>query len=154
MEITGGTGPFNFSMKSGNSLPTGLSLNSSTGVITGTPTTAGTFAFSIVVTDSLGESATKSYTVTISPPPEITTTSLANGNVNKTYSQTVAATGGSGTKKFSLESGDSLPNGLALNTSTGVISGKPTKAGTYTFTINFTDSIGDIASEEYSITIS
>ncbi len=154
VEITGGTGPFNFSMKSGNSLPTGLSLNSSTGVITGTPTTAGTFAFSIVVTDSLGESATKSYTVTISPPPEITTTSLANGNVNKTYSQTVAATGGSGTKKFSLESGDSLPNGLALNTSTGVISGKPTKAGTYTFTINFTDSIGDIASEEYSITIS
>ena len=61
----GGTGAVAFSLQASDSLPAGLSLNSSTGAITGTPTTVGTYTFQIVATDSAGDSTSQSYTVTI-----------------------------------------------------------------------------------------
>ena len=153
MAVSGGTGPFSFSIKSGTRLPTGLSLNSSSGAITGTPTAAGSSTFTIIATDSLGDTATKSYTVVINSPPSITPTSLSNWDADlANYKQSVTGKGGTGSLTFSIESGTSLPTGLSLNIS-GVITGTPTTAGSYTFLVVVTDSVGDTATQPYTVVI-
>ena len=90
---------------------------------------------------------------TTSPAPSITTTSLPNGEVSIAYSQTLGASGGSGTySSWSITSG-TLPVGLSLNSATGVISGTPTTTGTSSFTVQVADSLGGTGSEDLSITI-
>ena len=90
---------------------------------------------------------------TTSPAPSITTTSLPNGAVNVAYSQTLGASGGSGTySSWSITSG-TLPVGLSLNSATGVISGTPTTTGTSSFTVQVADSLSGTATQALSITI-
>jgi len=78
---------------------------------------------------------------------------LPSGTVGTTYSQTLAATGGTPPYTWSI-SGGSLPAGLSLNTSTGQISGTPTTAGTSNFTVRVTDSASGSDTQDLSITIS
>ena len=82
----------------------------------------------------------------------ITTTSLPGGTVGTAYSQTLQATGGTTPYTWSLASG-TLPAGLTLNASTGVISGTPTAAGTSNFTAQVTDALSATATKALSITI-
>jgi hypothetical protein len=143
LAASGGIPGYVWSLDAGsNPLPSGLSLNSS-GVISGTPTTAGTTAITVKVTDSVGSTATKQLSLTINPsgvvPVTITTTTLPGGTVGSVYSTAVVASGGTGTLTWSVISG-ALPTGLTLNPSTGVISGTPTTQGTATFTIGVQDS--------------
>jgi len=84
---------------------------SSIGVLSGTPTAAGTYSFTVMASDTLGATASESYTVTIGPPLSITTTALGNGDVGTAYAQTIGATGGSGSYTFS-QTGGTLPTGL------------------------------------------
>jgi hypothetical protein len=86
-------------------------------------------------------------TLTLSP------TSLPNGTVGTAYSQTITASGGSGGYTYAKTSG-TLPAGLALNGSTGVLSGTPTAASTYSFTITATDSASNTGNRAYSVTTS
>ena len=137
---------------SSGSLPAGLTLSSSTGQITGVPTTSGDYTFTVrAVKDS--QSAEKSFTVTISQNPPatitITTTSLPSGRVNTSYSaQLQASTAGA---TWSVSSGN-LPAGLTLNSSTGAITGTPTAANTYTFTVKA--AIGSASAEKsFTVTI-
>lgn len=65
-DVTGGTAPYSFSTT--GTLPAGLAVNSSTGIITGSPTGAGTSSFSIVVTDANGDTATLPLSITIEAP--------------------------------------------------------------------------------------
>ena len=88
---------------------------------------------------------------TVVHAPGITTESLPNGTVGQYYSQTLLADGG-GTITWGLADGSLLPDGLTLNESTGVISGKPTTAGNFTFTVTASNSAGE-ASKEYTLTI-
>jgi hypothetical protein len=137
---------------SSGSLPGGLTLNTSTGVISGTPTASGTFTFSAKAINSCGNSATKSFTITITcPTVTINTTSLPNGAIGTAYSQTLSASGGTITS-WAIASG-SLPGGLSLNTSTGVISGTPTTGGKYSFTVRATNGCGNTATQALSIRI-
>jgi hypothetical protein len=122
--ITGGTAPYTWAV-TGGSLPTGLSLNTSTGAVTGTPTVAGTYSFTIRGTDSIGAAGLTNYTVTIAPVITVSPTSLANGLQNLSYSQTVTATGGTAPYTFTVSAG-TLPTGLSLSP-TGVLSGVPTR---------------------------
>jgi FtsP/CotA-like multicopper oxidase with cupredoxin domain len=149
--MTGGTSPFAWSVSVGT-LPAGLSIAPATGVISGTPTTAGTYTFTILLSDSVGGAATQAYTVIINVAPVITTTTLPNGQVSIVYSQVIAATGGTIPYAWSLSTG-ALPPGLSLGPSTGIISGSPTTAGTYSFTVMLTDSVGGIATQSYSVMI-
>lgn len=239
LQAGGGAGTMTWSLDSGSSLPAGLSL-SSAGVISGTPTAAGTKSFTVKVTDSSAahegtcsqtkqlsitiapppisislapatqtnidqgqsvnftatvnnDSANKGVTwavsgatctgsacgalanttslaatynapttvsanmtvmvqatsvadtskststaVVVSPPPNITTATLADGVVGTAYSATVTASGGAGALTWSVASGSSLPAGLSLS-GAGTISGTPATAGTTNFTVKVTD---------------
>jgi hypothetical protein len=153
LAATGGTGTYSYSLQSGSSLPPGLSL-SSAGAITGTPTQTGNVSFTVVVTDGVGGTGTQSYSIDINSAPAISTNSLANWDVGvKNYSQTVDAGGGTGTLKYTIKSGTSLPAGLSISSSTGAITGTPSKAATYNFTVLVTDSVGDTASQAFTVVI-
>jgi hypothetical protein len=132
-----GVAPFAWSITSG-SLPAGLSLAAN--LITGTPTAATTATFTVQATDALGRSATRSLSIVVGATgsaPTITTTTLPGGTVGTAYSATVAATG-TGTITRSIVSG-TLPTGLSIAGTTGVISGTPTLAGGYAFTVRATN---------------
>jgi hypothetical protein len=136
------------------SLPTGLSLNSSTGVISGTPTTALTTTYTIRATDQGGNFVDRAFTLTNAGPAWTTAAGqLAVGTVSSAYSTTITATDDSGTAPtLSIISG-SLPSGLSLNASTGAITGTPSAApaeGT-TFTVRATDANGLTADRVFSI---
>ena len=148
ISTSGGTGSTTFSAT--GTLPAGLSLNSS-GVVAGTPTTMGSYTFTVTAKDSSGASASQSYTITINPVVAIATTSLADGMTGTPYSQSIDASGGTGTLTFSTTG--PLPAGLTLS-SAGVLSGTPTTVGNYTFTVSATDSVGASASQSYTVGIS
>ncbi len=144
---SGGTAPYTFSVTSG-SLPPGLTLSSG-GVLSGTPTAAGNFTFTVTATDAQGCTVNGSYTVTIFLT--ITPSTLPGGTVGTVYSQTCTASGGTGPYAFTIQSG-SLPPGLMLSSS-GVISGTPTTIGSYTFTVGVVDAGGRTGSRTYTIVI-
>jgi hypothetical protein len=146
-----GAAPYTWQVIAG-SLPGGLSL-SSTGVLSGTPVAIGTFSFAVRVTDSLSATGMQAMSLRINQLPVIQTASLPGGDVGVAYSQTLVATGGSGAPNWSLSSG-TLPEGLTLNTSSGVISGTPTTAGTFNFSVRLTDDLGVYDTRALSITIS
>jgi hypothetical protein len=137
-----GTG-YIFTLASG-SLPTPLTLGANGTIASATPTTAGTYTFTVKVTDSLGFNTTSgSLSITIDPALMITPPTFPTGIVNVSYpTETFAATGGSGTGyTFTLASG-SLPVPLTLGANGTISSATPTTAGTYTFTVKVTDSLG------------
>ncbi len=154
ISATGGTAPFTFSVTIG-ALPNGLSLNAATGAITGTPTVAGTFSFTITATDTNGCVGSRAYSIVIAPPacPVITVNpaTLPDGVVGSPYNQTISATGGTAPYTFSITAG-ALPNGLSLNTTTGEITGTPTTgAGSFNFTITAKDANLCPGSRAYTI---
>lgn len=134
---------------SAGALPTGLTL-SSDGVLAGTPSTGGPFTFTAQVQDSGGATATKQFSFNVASFA-ITTTGVPGGFIGIPYSFVLEAAGGSG-YSWSITSG-SLPPGLTLAGSTGVISGTPTTAATSTFTVKVDASGGKTASKTFSTTI-
>ena len=138
---------------SGGSLPPGLSLNSSTGDITGTPNTGGTFNFTVHVLDSDGDTGTQGYSVNIIVPIIVNPASLPNGATGTPYNQTVSASNGTAPYTFAVSAG-ALPTSLALNAATGAITGTPSAAGNFGFTIEATDFNGSKGNRPYNVTIS
>ena len=137
---TGGITPYTWAVASG-ALPPGLTLSPTTGILTGTPTTPGTFTFDATVSDSSTpqQTASRSFTIAVATQLLVTTASLPAASVGLPYSQPLAATGGTAPYTWTLASGSTLPTGLSLSSS-GVISGVPSAAGTVSFTVNVVDS--------------
>jgi uncharacterized protein with beta-barrel porin domain len=238
LSASGGTAPYTFTITSGT-LPTGATLSTG-GILSGTPTSAGTYNFTVTGTDANNTTGSRAYSVTVSSNPPVagavSTTVAANSSANpitlnlsggaatsvavssapshgsatasgtsiiytptagysgadsftytatnasgtsspatvsltvsaptlsvapatlgagtsgSAYSATLSATGGSAPYSYAITSG-SLPAGLSLNTSTGVISGTPTTDGTSNLTVTVTDANGATGSQPYSITI-
>ena len=151
---SGGTTPYTWTIASGQ-LPAGLSINSSSGLISGTPAgAAGTSPFDLRVTGADSLSSTKSLSIRVAAPLQITTSTLANGTVGTPYSQSVSATGGQTPYSWSTVAG-ALPAGLSLNALSGVISGTPTAQGPASFTVRAADSGSPsrLADRNLSITV-
>jgi hypothetical protein len=144
---TGGIAPYSFSIIAGN-LPGGLTLNPTTGAITGTPTTAAPAGDKSRVLDSTGASAASNCGITIAPAVSggLSLLCASNiGQVGQTYTAALVATGGTPPYTYSISAG-SLPTGLTLNPSTGVISGTPTAVGAFNYTSHVVDSTSASAS--------
>jgi len=120
-------------------LPPGLTLNTATGAITGTPTGAGTFSVNISATNSAGTgSATLVITVNSSASAPVISSSLAqSGTVGSAFNYQITASGSPTSYGAAV-----LPAGLTLNTSTGAITGSPTTAGTSNVSISATNGSG------------
>jgi sugar lactone lactonase YvrE len=145
----GGSPPDTWSLSSG-ALPSGLSL-SSAGTITGTPTTIGNSTFAVRVTDGSSANATQTFSLTIASVFTITTDPvLLSGFVGGAYSQTLSAAGGN--PPYTWASSGALPPGLTLSAS-GTITGTPTVAGGYAFTIRVTDSASATATKASTLTV-
>ena len=147
LAATGGTPPYTWSA---SGLPSGLSI-SSAGVISGTPTAAGSFSVTVQATDSAQLTATKAYSVTVAAALTITTATLPGGTVGTPYSQTLAASGGTAPFTWSVSTG-ALPTGLTLSAA-GSLTGTPTAAGTFTFTIQVADATRATATKSFTITV-
>jgi hypothetical protein len=132
-------------------LPSGMTITSA-GFLSGTPTKAGTYNISVTVTDSDKGTGSVTVQLTVDPAIVLSPTTLPVATIGDGYSQKLTATGGSGSGyAFALASGSSLPPGLSL--SGGLISGNVTTAGTYTFTVVATDSIGATGGRTYTMTV-
>jgi hypothetical protein len=138
-----GTGPAtNFQVT--GALPNGVTL-SSTGVLTGTPTQVGSFSFTVSADDTTPANgsftATQSFTLAVDAPViSFTPTSLSAATAGAAYSQTLTATGGNAPySNFVTIGAGTLPSGMQLSP-TGTLSGTPTEAGTFNFTIRAQDS--------------
>ena len=146
---SGGQSPYRYSVIAG-SLPDGLTLNASTGAITGTTTTPGTFNFTIRALDDRGCYSDVAFDVIVTACPTITLDdTLPDAVVSTAYSGSVIATGGANPTTYTVTSG-SLPTGLTL-ASNGTVSGTPSAAGTFNFTITATDSNGCTGSRAYTV---
>ncbi len=151
--VVASPGGGNYSYVLAGSLPAGLSLNAATGVISGTPTAAGAYNFTITANGFGTCSGSRNYIGTIagSSCPTIALADLPNGQPGQLYSNSVAATP-AGSYSYAVTTG-SLPPGLTLYGSFGLIYGFPTTAGSFDFTITATDANNCTGAKSYSLLI-
>lgn len=149
---SGGTAPFGFSVIAG-ALPPGLSLSATTGLIDGTPSMAGSYAFTLRVVDGASQTADQAYTLTVSAPQPLSLSSvvLPTPALYAAYSQALQAQGGKAPYGYRLLGG-ALPTGLALNAN-GTVAGSPLQAGTFTFTVQVSDATDAVASAQFSLQV-
>jgi hypothetical protein len=136
--ISGGRLPISARVISGK-IPSGLSFNGRK--LSGTPLSTAKSKFTVNFTDATGSTVSKSFSLTIYKPLNISTVTLKSSRLTKNYSAALKVAGGKAPYTWSILSGN-LPDGLRLDESTGKIAGVPTGAGTYSVTVRVTDSLG------------
>ena len=149
--VTGGTSPYVYSA---SGLPGGLSVNSSTGLVSGflAAGASGAYPVQLSVQDSGHRTASLTLTLNVGQALHILTTVLPNATVGNGFSQFIAVAGGIAPFTFNVSPGSQLPTGITLSTG-GLLSGFPSIAGTYTFSITVVDSVGVTDSATYSLLI-
>ena len=144
-QITALNGPVTYAA---SGLPPGLTVDTNTGLISGTPTTAGTFNATVTASNGAGTSPNYGVVFTIAlSPPVITSASTAGGATGLPFNFQIIATNGPNTFTASP-----LPPGLVLNPSTGLISGTPNAVGTYSVAVTATNATAT-AMQTLTITI-
>jgi hypothetical protein len=158
LAATGGVQPYHWTVTTGT-LPSGLSLGTDTGVISGTTTQGGQSGFSVQVTDSSSpapQTAMKALTLSVlALALQISPGNLADGQVGVLFDDSVSATGGVAPYTWSIASG-ALPSGLTLSSSSGTISGTPTGVGSFNFDAEVTDStfpMAQTATQHFTVTV-
>jgi subtilase family serine protease len=141
---------------SATGLPAGLSINSSTGLISGTPTTSGSYSVTVTVKDTTGATGSASFTWTVNSATgntvTVTNPGSQTGTVGTAASLQIKATDSASGQTLTY-SATGLPAGLSINSSTGLITGTPTTAATYSVTATAKDTTGATGSASFSWTI-
>ena len=154
INASGGRSPYAF--ETSGTLPPGLNFeyDGELAEITGTPTATGTYTFSVILTDANQNTTSAIYTYIIGSQSELTLApsagALPQGTLGTNYQQTIQASGGTGPYSYTITSGV-IPNGLSFDQ--GILSGTPTEAGIFTFTVTALDSIYTVVSATYTITV-
>ncbi|WP_053200435.1 Ig-like domain-containing protein [Herbaspirillum hiltneri] len=135
----GGSGPYIYSQT--GTLPAGLSFNAGTATLSGTPTEAGTFSFTVTAADSsTGTAATGSRTYTLTVTGPTISVSIGAATLQRGVPATLQASASGGSPAYTYTViGGALPTGLNLTAATGAITGTPSAAGAYSFTLRATD---------------
>jgi hypothetical protein len=152
LTASGGRQPYTWTLASGSTLPAGLTLDSATGAITGTPTAAGVSPVKVIVTDALGLTQPVDLRIVVAQELSLTKRSLPAAKVGRKYNARLLATGGVAPKTWRVFAG-LLPRGLRLNAKTGVISGTPKRVGTAHVTINVTDQLGVVSKATFTLKV-
>ena len=126
--------------------------NGSTSVLQGVPAEPGTFPLVLAVTDAAGVSVEVKVTLTVAPKLKIATIGIGRAKVGKRYRLALVSSGGVGSTSWTLAAG-SLPRGLKLDATTGVISGKTSRSGQFRFTVVVTDTLGAKSAMTYTLRV-
>jgi len=143
LSAVGGAKPYSWSIVTG-SLPTGVHLQDTTGVITGMTDHPGSYPFTAKVTDASRQSATLALNLKVSAALTIANSTLTAADAGAPYAAWLSASGGVTPYQWSLAAG-SLPSGLQLQASSGTITGVTALSGSYPFSAKVTDSYGQTA---------
>src|ERR1700728_2014647 len=156
LSAIGGAAPYQWNLASGI-LPSGIQLQTASGVIGGKSAIPGSYPFSVQVTDASGRSATAAFSLTVTVPPVATTLAITNSalpaaDASMLYTASLSAIGGVRPYQWNLVKGV-LPSGIQLQTSNGVIGGKSAIPGSYFFSVQVTDASGHSAIASFSLTV-
>jgi formylglycine-generating enzyme required for sulfatase activity len=150
----GGTANYTWSVNS----TTGLTINATTGNLSGILTAApGNYSMLVSVRDGRNQTVSQNVTISVSHAPPldwVTQSALPGGKVATTYNATLTVSGGKSLYSFVTKNGSTLPGGLTLNATTGLLSGAPTAAGNFSFTITAKDSASPATTIERTFTLS
>ncbi len=152
LAASGGTTPYAWQVAAG-ALPLGMTLNPNSGLLAGTPGETGSFTFTVRVTDAGTRKAEKAMTMMVLPPPlDLTTGALPNGQQGLQFNYQLAASGGKPPYTWQVVSG-TLPAGVSLNQTSGIVSGTPAAAGSFNLMIEVKDSESRTMRKALSLTI-
>jgi large repetitive protein len=152
LTATGGEGQGTWSLSGGTLLPSGLSLDPATGVISGEPTLAGSFPVKVSVTDRLGFADTVDVSLGVAARLAIAKKPLPAARVGRRYRAAVAALGGVAPRAWKILRG-SLPAGIRLDRATGVLGGTPQRAATFRVWLQVTDGLGATSTGTYTLKV-
>ncbi len=150
LTASGGAAPYRWAL-TGGGLPAGLAVGAD-GVVSGTPTTSGTWTFTVTVTDAAGLTGSATLQLPTAAPLAVTTSALPSGTVGAAYSANIAAAGGQAPYRWQIVAGGIQP-GLTLNADTGAISGTPSSGGTYDVTVQVADAGGRVATRAFTLDV-